>query len=216
MLIAKIISVQINFYGVYSGMVSVVILAHNKAAYTDVCLRSILETDTPDFELVVMNNGSSDRTAELLEELSQKFAAKGVSCKTLTSSECLGTSTARNQCVAEAAGDEVVFLDNDTVIPDAAWLEKLKRLLDSDPGIAIVGPKLCYPFEPHPIQCAGVGISRTGRVLFRGRGEPKDDPRFSKVEEVQTLTSACFMFRRSLYDEIGGLDEVFNPKLREM
>jgi GT2 family glycosyltransferase len=105
----------------------------------------------------------------------------------------------------------VVFLDNDTVIPDPSWLEKLRAVLHSDRRIGIVGPKLCYPFEPRRIQCAGVGISRTGRVQFRGRGETADDPRFSRVEDVQTLISACFMFRRSLYDEIGGLDEVFNP-----
>ncbi len=48
-------------------------------------------------------------------------------------------------------------------------------------------------------------------MQFRGRGDPADDPRYAKQEDVQALISACFIFRRRLYDEIGGLDEAFNP-----
>ncbi len=192
-------------------MVSIVVLCHNKAAYTRACLESVLRTRPAEFELVVGENGSTDETPQLLEEISRRAAALGVGMRVMHNGANVGCSTARNAAVAVARGEEIVFLDNDTVIPDPAWLAKLRGALNSDPKAAIVGPKLCYPFEPHLIQCAGVGISRTGRVQFRGRGCPQEDPRFSKVEEVQTLISACFMFRRSLYDEIGGLDEAFNP-----
>ena len=85
-------------------MVSIVILAHNKAAYTDVCLRSILTTAPPRLELIVMNNGSTDPTAELLDDLSHQATTLGIPFKILESTECLGASTARNRCVAEASG----------------------------------------------------------------------------------------------------------------
>ncbi len=192
-------------------MVSIVVLCHNKAAYTRACLESVLQTRPAEFELVVGENGSSDETPQLLDEISSRAAGLGIGMRVIRNDAGTGCSTARNAAVAVARGEEVVFLDNDTIIPDPDWLVKLRAALNSDPKAAIVGPKLCYPFEPHLIQCAGVGISRTGRVQFRGRGRPQGAPRFARVEEVQTLISACFMFRRSLYGEIGGLDEAFNP-----
>ena len=192
-------------------MISIVILAHNKARYTDVCLRSVLASKPADFEILVGDNGSTDETPRVLEHLSQVAAGRKIPFHVIRNEAGIGCATARNEAVARASGEELVFLDNDTVIPDPAWLEKLKRILHSDEKAAIVGPKLCYPFEPHLIQCAGVGISRTGRVQFRGRGEDGNHPRYGRVEEVQALISACFMFRRTLYDGIGGLDEAFNP-----
>ena len=190
-------------------MVSIVVLAYNKAAYTRACLQSVLQTQPPDLELIVMDNGSTDETPRMLDELSREGRTKGAPVRVLRQEENLGCSTARNMAVSAAAGEEIVFLDNDTIVPDPAWLEKMRSVLRSERNAAIVGPKLCYLIEPHLIQCAGVGVSRSGRVLFRGRGEPAD--RFVHREEVQALISACFMFPKSLYEEIGGLDEAFNP-----
>ena len=192
-------------------MVSVVVLAHNKAAYTRACLASVLETEPREMELIVVNNGSTDETPAVLKEIAHDAGAKGVGFRVMSHDRNVGCSTARNRAVAEAVGEEVVFLDNDTSVPDPAWLVKLRRVLTAEGDVAIVGPKLCYPFESKNIQCAGVAVSPTGRVQFRGRGRPADDPEFNKLEDVQALISACFMFRRSLYDEIGGLDEIYNP-----
>lgn len=194
-----------------NAVVSIVILAHNQSQYTRQCLLSVLESRPLNLELIVVDNGSTDETPRVLEKIAQTAAAGGVALQVLSPGENLGCSTARNMAVEKASGEEVVFLDNDTTFPDPAWLEKLQRILHTEENAAIVGPKLCYPFEPNLIQCAGVGISRSGRVLFRGRGEANDSALFNQREEVQCLTSACWMFRRSLYDEIGGLDEVFNP-----
>ena len=191
-------------------MISVVVLTHNKASYTRACLRSVLCASS-ELELIVVDNGSTDETPDVLAELAREAEQKGVGLRVLAPGRNIGCSTARNMAVEAASGEEVVFLDNDTVVPDPAWLNKLRDALYKEEKTAIAGPKLCYPFSPHPIQCAGVGISRSGRVQFRGRGEASDDPRFARREEVQALISACFIFPRRLYDEIGGLDEAFNP-----
>jgi GT2 family glycosyltransferase len=108
-------------------------------------------------------------------------------------------------------GDYCVFMDNDIMALSADWASGLVDVLEEEADAGVVGPKLIYPFEPHRIQCAGVGISRTGRVQFRGRGCERDDPKFAERTQVQCLISACFMFPRSLYEEIGGMDEAFNP-----
>jgi len=192
-------------------MISVVILAHNHAPYTRECLRSLLTARNKDFEIIAVDNGSTDDTPDVLAEARAHAESCGVSMTILSPGRNLGCSTARNLAVSKAAGDEVIFIDNDTTFPDPAWMLKLKDVLHEEKDAAIVGPKLCYPFEPHLIQCAGVAISPTGRVLFRGRGEPADAPRFNRREEVQCLISACWIFHRRLCDEIGGLDEIYNP-----
>jgi GT2 family glycosyltransferase len=192
-------------------MVSVVVLAHNHAKYTRACLVSVLESQPLDLELIVIDNGSTDDTPQMLVEVAAIAESKGVACHIISPGKNVGCCTARNMGVEKASGDEVVFMDNDIQVPDPAWLEKLKAVLYSDDSIAIVGPKLCYPFAPHDIQCAGVGISKSGRVLFQGRGEARDAPEYEVQRDVQCLISACWIFRRSLYAEIGGLDEIYNP-----
>ena len=192
-------------------MYSIIILTHNKAVYTRACLESILKCGCRDVQVVVLDNGSTDETPALLDEMKIKFSEAGGEMKTVLHDRNIGCSTARNQGVDNAEGRYIVFLDNDTVIPDPQWLTKMSSVLEEEPGARIVGPKICYPFEPYWIQCAGVGVSRSGRVQFRGRGRPNDLPQFNRREEVQALISACFMFDADLPREIGGLDEAFNP-----
>ncbi len=192
-------------------LVSVVTLTHNKLECSRRCLSSLLRTNYSPWELIVVDNGSTDGTREWLPELRDEAAAVGVAVRHILNDGNIGCSTARNQGIAEARGERVVFVDNDIALRSANWLRALGERLDADPDVGIVGPKLVYPFEPYDIQCAGVGISRTGRVLFRGRGERRDDPRFDKQREMQCLISACFMLRRSVLEKCGGFDEAFNP-----
>ena len=190
---------------------SIVILTRDKADYTEACLQSILTTRDADYEAIVVDNGSTDGTLDLLDGLKGEFASAGAGLRVIAKGENVGCCTARNEGVAAAEGDFIVFLDNDTMVKDTDWLVRLREVLDSDARIAIVGPKITYPFEPQWIQCAGAAISRTGRVQFRGRGEPRGTDAFNRQEDVQCLISACFMFPKALVDEIGGLDEAFNP-----
>ncbi|MHC4481272.1 MAG: glycosyltransferase family 2 protein, partial [Planctomycetota bacterium] len=71
--------------------------------------------------------------------------------------------------------------------------------------------KLVYPLPLHRIQSAGLGVSRSGRVQWRGRGQARGDPRFNRRRECQALPASCLAFPYALYEEIGGLDEAFDP-----
>jgi GT2 family glycosyltransferase len=110
-----------------------------------------------------------------------------------------------------ARGDAMCFVDNDTEFVQPDWLHVLCVALDEEERCGMVGPKLLYPSAADGIQCAGAGVTKTGRVVFYGRGAPADDPRYDVRREVQFLISACLLFPRRLADEIGGLDEAFNP-----
>ena len=190
---------------------SIIILTHNKAEYTKRCLESVLRTARGGLEVIVIDNGSSDATPQVLAEMENRYAAAGSELRMQFNGRNVGCSTARNAGMAMAGGDHVVFLDNDTLIADPGWLEKLAAPMKKDPKVKVTAPKMTYPFPPHRIQCAGAGVSRSGRVAFLGRGEPREDPRFNVEKEVQCVISACMMFPRRLVQEIGGLDEAFNP-----
>ncbi len=190
--------------------VSVIILTHDKWPYTAACLESLLPTSDAELDVIMVDNGSTDGTPDRLRALAPDFEAAGHGLRVLANECNAGCSTARNQGLAVARGEYCAFLDNDVMAVEPTWAARLAQVLGRE-GAALVGPKLVYPFAPHRIQCAGVGISRSGRVQFRGRGRPRDAAAFAEASECQALISACFMFPRRLYGQIGGLDEAFNP-----
>jgi len=194
-----------------SSLTSLVTLTHNKVEYTKRCLASLFRADYDPWELVVVDNGSTDGTREWLQGLSQSAARRGVRVAVILNPGNIGCSTARNQGLREARGENVVFMDNDVALRCRGWLQRLGRCLRSAPDIGLVGPKLVYPYPPYAIQCAGAAVSQAGRVQFMGRGEPRDAPRHNTRREVQCLISACFMGKRSVIEETGGFDEAFNP-----
>ncbi len=163
------------------------------------------------WELVVVDNGSTDGTCDWLREFEREAAAADVKLSVIANDGNIGCSTSRNQGAAQASGEKLVFIDNDVAVRSRNWLCVLGEHLDDSGDTAVVGPKLVYPFEPHMIQCAGAAVSRAGRIQFVGRGEPREDPRFNALQEVQCLISACFMLRSDAFEEAGGFDEAFNP-----
>ena len=194
-----------------NDLISIVTLTHNKLEYTKLCLTSLLDTDYSPWELVVVDNGSSDGTREWLETFAKTALDAGVTLKTVLNDSNIGCSTARNAGVDAASGDKIVFMDNDVALRSANWLNVMSEILEQDNRNAVVGPKIVYPFEPYDIQCAGVAISPNGRVQFRGRGASRTDPEFSTPLEAQCLISACFMVKRAAFEEANGFDAEFNP-----
>lgn len=193
------------------SLASVIILACNKAAHTARCLDGLLHTRWRPLEVILLDNGSTDATPALLASFAPRAAALDIQLQLLRNGRNLGAPTGRNQALRLAAGRFIAFMDNDLVVRSRDWVEILADALESAPRAAIAGPKLIYPVPPHLIQCAGAAVSPSGRVFFRGRGEPTDAPQFNRREQVQCLISACWLMRRELYDDIGPLDEAYNP-----
>ena len=195
---------------------TLVILSFNKLAVTRECVAAVVRGTrfAGAAELVIVDNGSTDGSADWIRGgLGALCAERGVTLKPVFNDRNVGCSTARNQALAAAAGEFVTFLDNDVEPADSGWLDALRARLEAAPDNGLAGGLLLYPPRtgaPETVQCAGVGISRTGHVQFVGRGEPFG-PAYATAREVQCLISACLMIRRSLYVAHGGFDELFNP-----
>lgn len=190
---------------------SLIVVSYNKRPYTELCLRGQLQCTPPPDQIIVVDNGSTDGSVEMLRALQNEARERGLQFDLIFNAGNAGACTARNQGLQVADGDFIAFMDNDVCVRHRTWLAALGQTLASAEKIGIVGPKLVYPFAPYDIECAGVAISNTGRVQYRGRGQGLATPEFNHPAEVQCLISACWLMKRQVYEQIGGLDEVFNP-----
>ena len=184
---------------------SIIIPVFNKASFTRHCLNTLQPTlaGAGDGEVIVVDNASSDETPELLKLYPW--------VKVIRNETNLGFAGANNQGARAARGEFLVLLNNDTQgFP--GWLAAMLRVAE-EPHVGIVGAKLL--FSDDTVQHGGVafggipyGPQRLGPFHFNYLIQ-KDDPDVSKRRDVQAVTGACLVTPRSLYLELGGLDEAY-------
>jgi len=194
-----------------AGLVSILLLAHNKAAHTERCLESLLASSYRPVEILAVDNGSVDRTGEVLAAFVERARTADLAFETVRLPENVGAVRGRNASLERLRGEWIVFLDNDVAVRTRSWLERFTRYFEGNARSGAVGPKLVYPNPPHAIQCAGCDVTKGGRVIFRGRGEPRETPVYGEPREVQALISACWMMPAARVRELGPLDERFSP-----
>ncbi|MEE8557096.1 MAG: glycosyltransferase family 2 protein, partial [Myxococcota bacterium] len=178
---------------------SIVIPVLNCMDLTRQCLEKLFAvTDGVPFEVIVVDNGSDDETAEYLRSLGEKI-------RLISNPENQGFAIACNQGARAATGEYVVFLNNDTV-PLRGWLRAMVDVVRTEPGVGIVGSKLLFP--DRSVQHAGVAMSREyGTPYHIYRGVPEDAPVVSRRRDLNCVTAACMLVRRSAVQEVGGFDE---------
>jgi len=187
--------------------VAIIIPVHNNLKLTQACLHSILEnTHCPDYRVIVVDNASSDGTAQYLRELeSEKVSV-------IHNSENLGFGEACNAGAQAASAKYLVFLNNDTQV-EPGWLESLVEFAEKTPTVGAVGAKLVYP--DGRLQEAGCIIFSDGSGWNYGRGLDPKDPRFNFVREVDYCSAAALLVRHDLWDSIGGFDRRYAPAYYE-
>jgi len=180
---------------------TLVIPVYNRAPLTTQCLDALLNSspETALTEIVVVDDGSADTTAQLL-------AARADRVRVVRHEQNVGFAGACNDGAAAATGEWLVFLNNDT-LPESGWLDALLRYASSGERIGLVGSKLLFPNGT--IQHAGVVFARDSRAHHIYAGFPADHPAVNKSREFQVVTGACALIRRALFDEVGGFDDDF-------
>ena len=175
---------------------TIVIPVFNQAALTQRCLQ---ELGQGDFEVIVVDDASTDETPEMLASLGDRV-------RVVRHSVNQGFATSCNHGAAVASGDFLVFLNNDT-IPRAGWLEALIHYAVAHPEAAVVGSKLVYP--DNTIQHAGVVICQDHYPRHIYTGFPADHPAVNKSRQFQIVTGASMLVRRSAFGRVGGFDPTF-------
>ncbi len=187
---------------------SIVIPVLNRLDLTQQCLDELFKvTDGILYEVIVVDNGSDDGTAEYLASLGEKI-------RVISNPENLGFAVACNQGARVARGDHVVFLNNDT-IPLRGWLRAMVGIVDAEPDVGVVGSKLLFP--DHSVQHAGIAMSREyGTPYHIYRGAPEDAPSVNRRRDLNGVTAACMLVRRSAFEQVGGFDEGYRNSFEDI
>jgi GT2 family glycosyltransferase/radical SAM superfamily enzyme YgiQ (UPF0313 family)/Tfp pilus assembly protein PilF len=181
---------------------SIIIPVFNNLELTQNCLESIWEHTPPElYEIIVVDNGSSDGTPVFLKHLTAAGKIRHI-----PNEKNLGYAKACNQAARSARGDYLIMLNNDTVVT-GGWLNALIEAVEKNDNLAIVGAKLLYPNDA--VQHAGVAFNQKGKVYHIYRYFHRDHPAVNKTREFQVVTAACQLIRTSVFLQVGLFDEGF-------
>lgn len=182
-------------------MVSIVIPAYNQFTYTYYCIKSIIENSGDiEYEVILADDCSNDLTRQITSVVKNLIVAK-------TEKNLLFLRNCNN-AAKQAKGKYILFLNNDTQV-QKDWLRPLVDLCERDRAIGLVGSKLVY--ADGTLQEAGGIIWKDGSGWNYGRNDDAMKPEYNYVREVDYLSGASIMIRRSLWEELGGFDEHFAP-----
>jgi|GEM_PF-1718817 len=181
-------------------LTSIIIPCLNQLDFTKECVISIFEFTEEPFELIIIDNGSSDSTADYLTQLSKKH--KNV--KTIKNKSNLGYAAACNQGLKAARGEWIVLINNDVVVT-RGWLSRMIRTANEFEHAAVLGPLTNYvvgqqqivdvPYsdieEMHEYACE-IAVKNAGKTL-----------------ETNRIIGFCMLVKSELIRTIGGFDLLF-------
>ncbi|MBX7245152.1 MAG: glycosyltransferase family 2 protein [Candidatus Sumerlaeaceae bacterium] len=185
--------------------VSIVVLTLNGSDVIRDCLRSTFQNDYPDFEVIVVNNGSTDSVEEIV-------ATEFPEVRIVSNCENLGYAGGINEGIKIARGDIIIPLNDDTILTPTVISEMVQPFL-SRRKVGIVGCKILYP-DKKTIQHAGGAIRQNGSTFHFGYGEV-DDGRFDKMDDVDYVTGCMIALRREVFEELGLYDDRYFPTYYE-
>lgn len=185
--------------------VSIIVVTYNNLDLTVACINSLIRNTTyPNYEIIIVDNGSEDGTQAYLRQLSRL----DVSCRIKLNQENRGFAAANNQGLDMATGDVLVLLNNDTLVPKG-WLDPLIRHLDN-PSVGLVGPvtneigneaKIAVDYlDPDGMEAFAdqIAVSHAGKCF-----------------DIPMLAMFCVAMRRDVMEAVGPLDEAFGLGLFE-
>ena len=179
---------------------SIVITAYNAAHDLPPCLDGLLAQDYPDFEIILVDNGSEDNTPEVAACYDYEEV------RYLRLDENRAITGGYNAGAAVATGDILIFINADTV-PQPGWLAGLVQPLIKSKHIGVTTSCILLADAPHLVNTCGNDVTWTGLTVCRGLGEPAEA--WQKASEVSAASGAAFAIRRELFERIGRFDDTF-------
>ncbi len=180
--------------------VTIIILTWNGLEYTKKCLKSLKEqTNYQDYQVVVVDNGSKDGTIAYLEQLDWIILIKN--------KENLGFVKGNNAALERIKDGDIVLMNNDIIIEQTDWLEKLNQAAYQKETIGIVGCRLVN--EKGEFLHAGTYIYPETYWGQQIGGGQKEIGQFPENREVEGVVFACAYIKRALLEKLPNLNEKF-------
>ena len=184
--------------------VSILLVLFNRAELTLACLRSLLETGPISYEVVIVDNASTDETTRLLARI------QGATL--IHNENNIHFLRGVNLAAGAARGRNLLILNNDTELLPGALAAALTTL-NSGPDIGAVGGKLILP--DGRLQEAGSIIWRDGSCLGYARGADPMDPTTMFRRAVDYCSAAFLLTPKEVFDRMGGFDTLYEPAYYE-
>ncbi len=181
--------------------VAILVLNWNGRSLLQTCLPPLLKQTYSNYEVVVVDNGSTDESASFITQAYPQV-------RLIQNADNLGFSRGMNVGLRQLNHDVVVLLNNDVRV-QSDWLAKLIEPFETSSQIGIVGCKLLYP--DGTIQHLGAELSyplARSRHFYRNQANIEDLP---AIQDVDYVTGAALAIHRSVLTQIGLLDEMFHP-----
>lgn len=179
--------------------ITVIIPNYNGIRYLDACLSSLRRQSEQDFEVLLVDNGSTDGSVDFVRKNFPEVRIGAFSRNT-------GFCHAVNQGIRRSESPYVLLLNNDTVCePD--MIGELKRAIGSDSSLFSCQAKLVRLSDPAVIDDAGDCYSALGWARARGKGKRADAPEFQREADIFASCAAAAIYRRDYLEETGLLDE---------
>ncbi|ODG99016.1 glycosyltransferase [Nostoc sp. KVJ20] len=189
--------------------VSIILVNYNGAEILVDCLNSIQKfIDIPNYEIILVDNASSDGSVELV-------AANYPYIRLVKQIENRGFGAGNNVGAKLATGEFLLLLNTDTVLISNI-LPHLIQLMEADPQVGIIGPKLLNPDGSLQISVSpalGIKGEYEARQIHQAYQQLSQrnliEQKFQEIQEVDIVVGAAFFIRSSLFHDLGGFDENF-------
>lgn len=189
-----------------SPLVSVIVVNWNGLAYLERCLDALMRQTLEGFEVVLVDNGSSDGSVEMVRR-------KHPRVRVIPLPHNVGFAAGNNVGIRSCDSPFVATLNNDTE-PRPDWLERLVQPALEDGSVGMVASKMLFAGRPGVINSAGIALDPAGIAWDRMGGQA--DGEGGGVEEVFGPCAGAALYRRAMLDEVGLFDEDFFAYLEDL
>ncbi|MDO8429660.1 MAG: glycosyltransferase family 2 protein [Candidatus Daviesbacteria bacterium] len=179
--------------------VTVIIPNWNGKEYLKTCLPSLIKQSFKDFEIILIDNGSTDGSV--------KFAERFVNLKIIKLKKNIGFAPAVNLGIESSKSEYLVLLNNDTKV-DIRCLEYLVKAAESHPEVGMVAAKMLNFYNPKLIDSAGDYIDAVGHANNIGWQE-RDGEKFNQAKNIFLVSGGGCLIKRQVILKVGLLDDDF-------
>lgn len=176
---------------------TIVIPNYNGKHFLQPCLHSLEQQSSSDFEILIVDNCSTDGSLDYLDEHYPDI-------QVISLDKNYGFSRAVNEGIRYSKSPYVLLLNNDTIV-DKYFVEKMIQAIAKSPRIFSVSSKMIQMYHPELIDSAGDLYTLVGWGICRGTGRPIAN--YSKSDRIFSACAGAAIYRKDIFDEIGYFDE---------
>lgn len=188
-------------------LVSIIILNWNGKRWLKKCLPSLSKIHYSNFEIIVVNNGSTDDSDVYIKTHFPKI-------KIVSLIQNVGYAKASNIGADHAKGKYLLMINNDTTVTPN-FLNPLVELMEKDQTIGIVQPQIRSMIHKNLLDSVGAYLTRTGFLYYFGMFKPYTNEMYMHPLYVYSIKGACFLISRKDYLNLGGFDVAFFSYVEE-